>query len=127
MLTVQLVAEIKPLVSYSQTYRIGIIYIVIVSFSFRLLGLKYGTEVGKSADDPNPVYYCSLCDEYFNSSVKLRHFTSTLHRKTVVVRILAAARPPISVVDVVLLKQCLRLRISEHACLLSSHRGCINW
>lgn len=58
--------------------------------SFCLVGLKYAVEVAKSVDDPNPVYYCSICDDYFNSSIKLRHFTGLLHRKIVAVRFFLA-------------------------------------
>jgi len=61
-------------------------YILLFALLSDLVGLKYAVEVGKSVDDPNPVYYCSICNEYFNSSVKLRHFTSTEHIKTVLVR-----------------------------------------
>ena len=82
-------AEEKPLVIIN-AISVYICVFCCLIFSLWLVGLKYGVEVGKSVDDPNPVYYCSICDDYFNSGVKLRHFTGTLHRKTVVVRILAA-------------------------------------
>jgi len=51
-----------------------------------MAGLKYAIEVGKTVDDPNPVYHCSICDDHFNSVIKIKHFTNPRHRKAVLVR-----------------------------------------